>query len=122
MDVLAYDPLRLAALARLTAAAADELAAVTTDEPWAFDAVATAHGVAASLDEQLVLSLRAVLGSTAMTEWTGTAPTQLELSLMAYDELVAALDDRAAGAVAAVPAAVPAAGFSLAASVSAAEP
>ena len=66
MDVLAYDPVRLAALARLTAAAADELAAVTTDEPWALDAIATAHGIAANLDEQLIVSLRAVLGSTAM--------------------------------------------------------
>jgi hypothetical protein len=119
MDVLAYDPLRLAALARLTAAAADELAAVTTDEPWALDAVATAHGIAASLDEQLILSLRAVLGSTAMTEWTGSTPAPFELSLMAFDELVAALDGRAAGAVAVVPTA---AGFSLAAAISAAEP
>jgi hypothetical protein len=120
MDVLAYDPQRLAALARLTAAAADELAAVTSDEPRALDAVATAHAIAASLDEQLVVSLRAVLGSTAMTEWTGSPPAPFELSLMGFDQLLVALDERAAGD--AVPAIPIVAGFTLAASIRAAEP
>ncbi len=54
-----------------------------------------------------------------MTEWTGSSPAQLEISLMAFDELVAAVDERAASdAVAATPIV---GGFSLAASISAAE-
>src|SRR5262245_49996925 len=121
MDVLAYDPQRLAALARLTAAAADELAAVTSDEPFALDAVVVAHGIAASLDEQLVLSLRAVLASTAMTEWTGASPSPFELSLMSLDELVAAVARGAASASDAVTAAPIVDGFSLAASIGAGE-
>ena len=54
-----------------------------------------------------------------MTEWTGSSPGQLEISLMSFDEFVAAVDGRAAtDAVVASPID---GGFSLAASISAGE-
>ena len=86
--VLAYDPLRLATLASNTQAAADELAAVAGEEPFVVDAVGVCHGIAAGLDETLLTALRAVLSSTAMTEWNGAA-------LLTVDALIDALTGQA---------------------------
>jgi hypothetical protein len=92
MTLLAYDPVRLAALARTTRAAADELAAVTSAELFAVDAVTTSHGVAVTLDETLLGSLQALLANTALTDWTGVAAVSGITVLTTVDELIAALD------------------------------
>jgi hypothetical protein len=97
VTVLAYDPLRLATLARKTQASAAALASVTCEEPLAGDAATTSRGIAAELDEMLVLSLREVLTSTALTEWNGApAMTSIEATLASGDELIATLDAQAA--------------------------
>jgi hypothetical protein len=87
--VLAYDPQRLATLASSAQTAADELAAVTGEEAYSVDAIAVAHGIAASLDETLLTALRAVLTSAAMTEWNGAA------FLLTVDQLIDALTEQA---------------------------
>lgn len=86
--LLAYDPLRLATLATNAQAAADDLTAVDGEDPFVADAVGVCHGIAADLDETLLTALRAVLSSTAMTEWNGTA-------LMGVDALISALEAQA---------------------------
>ncbi len=96
--LLGYDPLRLGTLATSAQAAADDLTAVAGDEPFVVDAVGVCHGIAADLDETLLTALRAVLTSTAMTEWNGSA-------LLSVDALIAALTQQAVAAQAADPSA-----------------
>jgi hypothetical protein len=87
---LGYDPLRLATLARMTQAAADEVGVVASDEPFAADAVATARGIAGDFGDALRSSLHAALSSTAMTEWVGGTPFWLTV-----DELIGQLEAQA---------------------------
>ena len=116
--LLGYDPLRLATLATNAQAAADDLTAVAGDEPFVVDAVGVCHGIAGDLDETLLTALRAVLTSTAMTEWNGSA-------LMSVDALIAALTQQAVAVQAADPTAPFVLGpgeFSLAAAITGGEP
>jgi hypothetical protein len=111
--VLFYDPLRLAVLATATQAAAVDLAGVVGEEPMVSDAVGIAHDISGCLSEALVSSLRAILSSTAMTEWNG-APFQ-----MTVEQLIAVLTDQAADPSA--PFVLGAGEFSLAAAITPAE-
>lgn len=130
-----YDPERLATLALRTQASVDELRAITSDEPFAADAVAAAQTVATSLEDALGSSLRAVLTSTALTQWdghpllvtaeAGDVPVVTGAVFLSVDEMIAALlaggrpdDATAAGATA-----LPVDGdFALATAITAAEP
>ena len=106
--------------------------AAASDEPFAADAVAIAHAIAASLDDTLIESLRAVLADTSMTAWGASGPAPGTSTAapgappgvvpwwLTVDQLIAALDGQAAAV--AVPATPSADGFTLAASITAAEP
>ena len=70
--VLAYDPLRLAVARHQHAGRGGRVwPCVAGEEPMVADAVGIAHDIAAASTRRWCRSLRAVLSSTAMTEWNG---------------------------------------------------
>ncbi|MET0325861.1 MAG: hypothetical protein ABW219_11600 [Ilumatobacteraceae bacterium] len=76
-NVLRYDPERVAALEVRARSAIERLAAVTSDDPAAAGAVATASRARRRLEADWLPLLSAVVASDAMVTWNPTGPAAL---------------------------------------------